>query len=122
MDDLPMFTHGKKISFMNCNGFDYQYIIDHCVYEDEYYAYLKVICFDSCQFHYDTWSTRPPLILAVPLTHSDVRMHPNLIPDIPLSLSPINPIINPGIGKEALRKFKANRSEAWWKRLWRPAR
>jgi hypothetical protein len=93
-DDLPIFKRGMTISFSNCNSLDYRYIIDHCVHIDDFNAYVKVVCFDSCQFYYDICSHRPPLILAIPKSHCRVQMHPNLEihPTAPVSsLSKISP-------------------------------
>jgi hypothetical protein len=75
---LPVFKTGMIISFERCNDLGYQYLIDHCVLKDDSYAYLKVVCFDRFQEHYDANSYRPPLILLVPQSHCDVRTHPNL--------------------------------------------
>jgi len=88
-DGLPLFKHGKVISFANCNGWDFQYIIDHCMQIDDLNAYLKLVCFDSCQCYYDACSSRPPVVLVVPRTHSKVRMHPNL-DEKPISPVPIS--------------------------------
>jgi hypothetical protein len=68
------------ISFRNCNGRTFRYIIDHCMYMDNFYAYLKVICFDPSQRRYDICSFRPPLVLVIPKSHCKVRFYPNLIP------------------------------------------
>jgi hypothetical protein len=77
-DNLPIFKRGMTISFSNCNGLDYRYVIDHCVHVDDFNAYVKVICFDSFQGYYNICSYRPPLILSIPKSHCQVRMHPNL--------------------------------------------
>ncbi len=77
--NLPILTHGMIISFRNWNTETHKYIIDHCVYRDELNAYLKIVCYDNMQYAYDNRFTRPPLILAVPLAHSNAREHPNLI-------------------------------------------
>ena len=55
--ELPLFTHGTIISFGVCNGYDYRYIIDHCLHIDDNFAYLKVICFNTYQSYFDTCST-----------------------------------------------------------------
>lgn len=86
-EDLPLFREGMSISFSNCNGLDYRYVIDHCVHVDDFNAYIKVVCFDSCQFYYDMCSNRPPLILTVPKSHCRVRMHPNLETHLVTSVS-----------------------------------
>lgn len=83
LDGLPMFTQGMIISFLDCNGRDNRYIIDHCTYQDDLNAYLKVICFDSDQSHFDTNSYRPPLILVVPLKFCNVRPHTTISPLLP---------------------------------------
>lgn len=92
-DDFPLFEHGHIISFGNCNAFDYRYIIDHCAHVDDNFAYLKVICFNTFQDYYDASSYRPPLILVVPKSYSNTRMHPNLEISPPLpSIPPVTPV------------------------------
>ena len=73
-------THGTTITFRECNGPNYRYIVDHCVHEDYANAYLKVFCFNPSQHWYDVCSYRPPLILVVPKNHCNVRLHPHLTP------------------------------------------
>ncbi len=75
LDGLLLFTHGTVISFLGCNGRDNRYIIDHCTYQDDVNAYLKVVCFSADQSHFDTNSYRPPLILAALLNYCNVRPH-----------------------------------------------
>ena len=106
---LPTFTHGTIISVRNWNCHEYRYIIDHCVYKDEITAYLKVICFDSCDFAQDIRSLRPPLILAVPLSHCNVRTHPNVKKTSADSTPPMNTQSN-----ETFRKFYIRSSLAFW--------
>ena len=97
--ELPLFTHGTILSFNNCNGFEYRYIIDHCTYTDDHLAYLKVVCFDTFQSYYDICSSRPPLIFAVPKSYCNARMHPNLEKNaIPHSI-PLNSTIESGLNK-----------------------
>jgi hypothetical protein len=79
-DQLPTITHGTTISFRECNGRNFRYIVDHCVHQDDLNAYLKVICFDTSQRRYTLCSYRPPLILVFPRNHCNVRLHPNLVP------------------------------------------
>ena len=113
-DDLPSFTHGKIISFGNCNNWNYKYIIDHCVEVDEFNAYLKVVCYDYCHDYYDICSDRPPLILVVPKTHCDVRMHPNLDQnliapnEVPYAQIPL---------MEYLSATSKVKQQSFWKRL-----
>jgi hypothetical protein len=112
-DDLPSFTHGKIIAFNKCNNWDYKYIIDHCVDVDEFNAYLKLICYDNFYDYYDICSDRPPLILVVPKTHCDVRMHPNL------EENQVEPISNPNadIPLDDYLVAKSQSKESLWKRL-----
>jgi len=111
LHDLPIFTDGMIISFQNCNTQEYHYIIDHCAYQDELFAYLKVFCFRSDHYVCETWTSCPPIILAVPLTHCDVRNHPNTSLTSPKQHSRLsNSIIHFRIGNFSsliLRKLKA---------------
>jgi len=105
---LPIFTHGTIISVRNWNCHEYQYIVDHCIHKDKERAYLKVICFDSCDFALDIRSLRPPLILVVPLSHCNVRSHPNL-----MKTSPTRCHLNTRLD-QTFRKFHCQRSLAFW--------
>ena len=94
LDGLPVFTRGMIISFLDCNGRDNRYIIDHGVYQDDLNMHIKVVCFNSEQSHFDTTSHRPPLILIAPLHHCNIRLHINLV--LPTSNGPSrssNPLI-----------------------------
>jgi hypothetical protein len=105
-EDLPTFKHGMMISFSKCNGLDYRYIIDHCLYTDDFNAYLKVICFDSCQYYYDNCSYRPPIILAIPKSYCQVRMHPNLeISQVTPTISTPQNTFSSSLWKRILNKF-----------------
>jgi hypothetical protein len=94
LDGLPIFTHGMIISFLDCNGRDNRYIINHGVYQDDLNMHIKVVCFNSEQSHFDTTSHRPPLILVAPLNHCNIRPHINSAPSMSKgpSRSP-NPLI-----------------------------
>ncbi len=106
---LPIFMHGTIISVRNWNCHKYRYIVDHCVYEDKVTAYLKVICFDSCDFAHDIRSLRPPLILAVPLSHCNVRSHLNLMKISADSTPRLNTRSN-----QTFRKSYIHSSLAFW--------
>jgi len=84
---LPIFEHGMAISFQNSNTRNHRYFVDHCVHQDNRNAYLKVICYDYSQYWYDACSYRPPCILVIPLSHCNVRFHPNVAPITTSSMS-----------------------------------
>jgi len=77
LHSLPIFVEGMTLSFQHCNTRNFRYIIDHCAYKDEVSAYLKVFCFRFDHYICESWTSCPPIILAVPLTHCNVRDHPN---------------------------------------------
>jgi hypothetical protein len=74
---IPMFTHGRVVTYRNCNRMHRRYIIDHCAYQEEDTAYLRVICFASRQKVFSAQSLYPPFILAIPRRLCDARMHPD---------------------------------------------
>jgi hypothetical protein len=78
LDDLPIFQEGMIISIQNVNHRNYQYVVDHCAHEDEVNAYLKLVCYKRNRRFCTSWSRYPPIILAVPLHYSQVRMHDNM--------------------------------------------
>ena len=119
LDRLPKFTHGTTIAFRNCNGRNYRYIIDHCVHQDDVYAYLKVYCFDSGQHRYNVCSYRPPLILVIPKSHNDVRFHPHLNPRRQQSPGTLYTKTEQEIIDKVLHGYRANRSRSLWERLFR---
>lgn len=116
---LPNFTHGTTISFRNSNGRNHRYIIDHCLYQDDLNAYLKVICFDSTQRRYDVCSYRPPLILVIPLSHCDVRVHPNVIPKPSTRPSRNYTRVEQEMIEGILRGYHSQSSPSFWQRLFR---
>ncbi len=61
--NIPMFSHGRVVTYRNCNHINRRYIIDHCAFHDETTAYLRVICFASRQEVFDAQSSYPPFIL-----------------------------------------------------------
>jgi hypothetical protein len=75
---IPMFSHGRVVTYRDCNQLNQRYIIDHCAYQDESTAYLRVICFASRREVFDAQSHYPPFILAIPRRLCDVRLHPDL--------------------------------------------
>ena len=77
LSNMPNFREGMIISFRHCNNANFRYIIDHCVFEDELRAYLKVLCFRIDHHVCDIWTPRPPIILEIPIVHCNVRDHPN---------------------------------------------
>jgi hypothetical protein len=76
--NIPMFSHGRVVTYHNCNRINRQYIIDHCAFHDETTAYIRVICFASCREVFDTQSSYPPFILAIPKEFCNAQMHPDL--------------------------------------------
>ena len=82
-DSLPIFTHGMILSYRDWNSTTHKYIINHCTHKDDLNAYLKIVCYDNERYAYNIQFTRPPLILAVPLAHSQVRTHPNAPSSLP---------------------------------------
>lgn len=78
LEGLPTFTEGMIVKCRQWNYDTRRYIIDHCAGKDDINAYLKVICYDEYHNTYDIRFCYPPIILAVPLSHSNVRNHPNL--------------------------------------------
>ena len=76
--NIPMFSHGRVVTYHNCNRLNRRYIIDHCAFHDETTAYLRVICFASRREVFDAQSSYPPFILAIPKEFCNARMHPDL--------------------------------------------
>ena len=76
-DDMPTFVEGMILNFQDCTNWSYRYIVDHCAYQDDVNAYLKIICYTHDRRACESWSQYPPILLAVPLYLSNVRMHPN---------------------------------------------
>ena len=74
---MPIFIKGMIINFQNCTNWHYRYIVDHCAHQDDINAYLKIICYTQDRRTCESWSQHPPILLAVPLSQSKVRMHPN---------------------------------------------
>ena len=78
LDNLPIFQEGMIILIQNVNHRNYQYVVDHCAHEDEVNTYLKLVCYKRNRRFCTSWSRYPPIILAVPLHYSQVRMHDNV--------------------------------------------
>ncbi len=76
--NIPMFSHGRVVTYRNCNRINRRYIIDHCAYQDETTACLRIICFASRQEVLNAQSSYPPFILAIPKEFCNARMHPDL--------------------------------------------
>jgi hypothetical protein len=119
--DLPNFTHGTPISFWNCNGQEYRYFVDHSMHKG-HNTHIKLICFDINQRFYGETSTRPPIVLVVPTSKCDVRLHPNL--EAPLETITTTRIYTPienAIIEETLRGMQSrpSYSHSFWKRLFR---
>jgi len=117
LDGLPKFMHGTSIVFRNCNGRNFRYVVDHCVKQDDMYAYLKIICFDSSQRRYTICSYRPPLILIIPKRLCKVRLHPNLIPNRTRAPQRFYTRMEQEIIDEVLHGYHGNRSRSFWRRL-----
>jgi hypothetical protein len=83
---LPIFRHGMVISYRNSNRLQRRYIVDHCAFQDDSTAYLRVVCYVSRRKVLGTNTTHPPFILAVPKELCNVRIHPDFeFPPIRLS-------------------------------------
>jgi hypothetical protein len=52
---FPTLTHGMIITCQDWDCDGYHYFIDHCIYKDKTYAYLKVVCFDKYHYSQDVW-------------------------------------------------------------------
>jgi hypothetical protein len=79
LNELPVLTEGMVLSIQDCNNRYLRYVVDHCAHKDDINAYIKIVCFTQSRRFCDSWSKFPPIILAVPLSHCNVRPHPNTI-------------------------------------------
>ena len=89
---IPIFVHGTTISYHNCSRRNARYIIDHCAFQDDSTAYLRVLCYTSRTKIYDAQSRYPPFILAVPKQYCNVRFHPDLENIIVPTSEPSTPV------------------------------
>jgi len=85
--NIPMFSHGRVVTYHNCNRLNRWYIIDHCTFYDKTTAYLCIICFASRLEVFNAKSNYPPFILAIPKEFCNTWMHPDLdfLPSISLT-------------------------------------
>jgi hypothetical protein len=90
---IPTFVHGTTLSYLNCSRRNARYIIDHCAFQDDSTAYLRVLCYSSRKRIYDAQSRYPPFILAVPTQYCNVRIHPdfeNIVIPTPEPSTPVD--------------------------------
>jgi len=113
---LPTFKHRMAISYHNSNRQDRHYIIDHCAFQDETTACLRVVCYVSRRKVLGAHTPFPPFILAIPKEYCQARTHPDF--DLSSFIQPRLPTPEPSIFSSNILPscFSAHQEEAFgWK-------